>query len=375
MIKISKSLFAIIIIVEFVWCIPRFSTVEGSSCITCHVNPTGGGMRNDHGSNVFSLDELPYAKWLDEGSSDWDGSINDFVNIGGDFRVQAFQYTDTLSNQIKNAFFAMQADIYTDIRVNDKLEIFYKHDFNPRLPNPEYWILINLSSSIWVRVGKTAPNYGMKIDDHTSFIRGGNIRRKQGLNIEGLPFDPMKQKPTIFEMGYSNNNMFYTFSISNNYLSSSNTEYGYNETIKEKNKSFNISYIQSDKFFNSIISLNIMNENEISLYGLNGGLSINNVVWSWEVDIINDWISNQSQAIYHELAYQITQGIYATLKHDFFDPDVDFQSGSINRYTLGFEFYPFNVLEIKLQARQSILENSINNKPSPEYLLQFHSWF
>ena len=118
-----------------------------------------------------------------------------------------------------------------------------------------------------------------------------------------------------------------------------------------------------------------MNENETSLYGLKGSLSINNIVWSWEVDIVNDWISPQSQAIYHELAYQITQGIYATLKYDFFDPDLDLQSGSINRYTFGFEFFPLNVLEIKLQARQSILENSINNKPSPEYLLQFHSWF
>ena len=44
---------------------------------------------------------------------------------------------------------------------------------------------------------------------------------------------------------YSNNNMFYTFSISNNYLSSSNAEYGYNETIKEKNKE--VGFVYADK--------------------------------------------------------------------------------------------------------------------------------
>ena len=26
----------------------------------------------------------------------------------------------------------------------------------------------------WLKIGQSKPNYGLKLDDHTSFIRGGN---------------------------------------------------------------------------------------------------------------------------------------------------------------------------------------------------------
>ena len=46
------------LILNCLYGLPRFSLEQGSQCIICNINPTGGGMRNDHGSNVFSLDEL-----------------------------------------------------------------------------------------------------------------------------------------------------------------------------------------------------------------------------------------------------------------------------------------------------------------------------
>ena len=38
---------------------PRFSARKGLPCSACHVDPTGGGMRNDFGRDVFALTELP----------------------------------------------------------------------------------------------------------------------------------------------------------------------------------------------------------------------------------------------------------------------------------------------------------------------------
>lgn len=37
---------------------PRFALETGSTCITCHVNPTGGGLRNDYGQG-FAMDKMP----------------------------------------------------------------------------------------------------------------------------------------------------------------------------------------------------------------------------------------------------------------------------------------------------------------------------
>ena len=51
--------------------LPRFSVEESSSCLNCHVNPTGSGMRNDHGTNVYNLDELTIRKWISKGNKDY----------------------------------------------------------------------------------------------------------------------------------------------------------------------------------------------------------------------------------------------------------------------------------------------------------------
>ena len=44
-------------------------------------------MRNDYGSNVFSLDELPLKRLIKNADDLWDGYITDNFQIGGDFRI------------------------------------------------------------------------------------------------------------------------------------------------------------------------------------------------------------------------------------------------------------------------------------------------
>ena len=87
--------------------LPRFAVKNGASCIACHINPTGSGMRNSHGNDVVALEELPMKRWLEKGDENWDGYITENLQIGGDFRIQGVQYTDTTW---KSAVFPMQAD-------------------------------------------------------------------------------------------------------------------------------------------------------------------------------------------------------------------------------------------------------------------------
>ena len=48
-----KKYFNIIFLVGVVFSLPRYSLQEATSCMSCHVNPTGSGMRNDYGSNIY----------------------------------------------------------------------------------------------------------------------------------------------------------------------------------------------------------------------------------------------------------------------------------------------------------------------------------
>ena len=98
---------------------------NGSSCIACHVNPTGSGLRNSYGNDIVALDELPLERWLDKGNEDWNGYISDHLQVGGDFRLQGIQYNDSDTTR-KSAFFPMQADMYFNLRLNESASIFTK---------------------------------------------------------------------------------------------------------------------------------------------------------------------------------------------------------------------------------------------------------
>ena len=138
-----KILLSLYLSLSLSYALPRFAVQNGSSCIACHVNPAGSGLRNDYGTNVVALEELPLERWLDKGNEDWDGYISDHLQVGGDFRLQGVQYNDSDSTR-KSAFFPMQADIYSYLKLNNNASIFTKIGVrgSSRL-SAEYWALVN----------------------------------------------------------------------------------------------------------------------------------------------------------------------------------------------------------------------------------------
>ena len=98
----------------------------------------------------------------------------------------------------------MQADIYVYLKLNQKASVFTKIGAKgSNSLSTEYWVLLsNLPQNIWMKIGRSLPNYGLRVDDHTSFIRGGNYSRTTlNLEKEGLLFDPYFVPPAILELG------------------------------------------------------------------------------------------------------------------------------------------------------------------------------
>ena len=369
-----KILFFLSLGLSFAFALPRFAVQNGSSCIACHVNPTGSGLRNDYGSNVVALEELPLERWLDKGNEDWDGYISDQLQIGGDFRLQGIQYNES-DDKRKSAFFPMQAEIYAFLNLNENAGIFAKLGL-PRKggdANKEYWALLsNLPQKAWLRIGRALPNYGLRVDDHTSFIRGGNLGKTSvGLDgKEGLIFTPSLHltPPAILEMGIP---MFvglqWTTSISTGVVNSS-------EELNNLTTQFN--YNGSTEIVNYMAGFNYMKEENFTMLGVSGGVSYDDFTWTFEADQTENWIDgNTSLALYDELAWEIIQGVQLIGKYDFFDPKTDWLSGAVSRYTIGAEIYPLNIMEIKLQVRMNQIDKDNAATPDPEYLIQTHFWF
>ena len=96
----------------------------------------------------------------------------------------------------------------------------------------------------------------------------------------------------------------------------------------------------------------------------------------FELDQTNNLLAddNSSLASYAQFIYKPIQGLHLLAKYDYFDQNEMLLDGSISRYSMGIEFYPLNLFELKLQARKYEIDN-INNDIKNEYLIQLHSWF
>ncbi len=213
--------------------IPRFAARTGMECIECHMNPSGGGMRNEFGRNVFERAMLPMGsfdpRWLDvgappalgatagdapaadaasappaegagdaaggeaaaasaqepaEGPSDpavsFSGNITEWLAVGADFRA-AYIYIrpdrgampDTPRN-ITSSFFLMQSDLYTGATLNDNVRLVVDIGVYSGF---EAWGLFNATNDpevdLYVKVGRFMPTYGIREVEHQLFTREG----------------------------------------------------------------------------------------------------------------------------------------------------------------------------------------------------------
>jgi hypothetical protein len=367
---IIKLFFLITLLLQIAFAIPRFALENGTGCAACHVSPTGGGMRNDYGNNVVALDELPLKRWQKSGSEDWDGFITDLLMIGGDFRIQGLSYSDTDSTT-KSVVFPMQADVHTNLKINKKASLYSRIGVVSRSSiSMNYWLhLENLPYSSWMRVGRFMPNYGLRLADHTSFIRGGNTNRtKQFFETEGMIITPYISSPVILELGLPlKSSLLWTLSWATPILKNSE-EIG--------NFTTHINYVGGGETLSYLTGISYLQEENVHLIEGYGGIHFKQLSWTGAVSRADNWVdSGISLAVYQEIAYEIIQGLHLLGKYDFFDPSIDVLTGSISRFSLGLDIFPLNILEIKLQARFNQVDSKEYEQKSPELLLQTHFYF
>jgi len=339
--------------------LPSYAMEENTGCINCHINPTGGVMRNDYGSNVYSFDELSIRKWIKKDDKKIDGFINDNIQIGGELRIQSYD------GQENKSIFPMQIDIYSNIMFNNDVSLFVKYGAELEV----YFLLDDLYKD-WIKIGKTIPNYGLKLDDHTSFVRGGNSSRSyiySGLVDEGLIFDYAKdyKDPVLIEIGTKiNKKISLTSSISTGILNDN-----------KENITLTANYKNKTSFGSILFGTSFMQEGNLKMTGIFGGASNENLTFSYEIDKVNNWILNyESLASFFEVMYKPIQGVHLIAKYDYFDKNYDLLDGSVDRYSIGVNIFPFNFLEVKLQLRKYNL-HSIDFDANTEYLVQLHTWF
>ncbi|HEX9614243.1 MAG TPA: hypothetical protein VGA55_01985, partial [Bacteroidota bacterium] len=148
--------------------LPKFANRMNLSCKSCHVNPTGGGLRNTYGVS-YGQEDLPIPTWQEEYALDvFSTQLNDIITIGANFRSLYFtQQTGTSSS--RNSFFQMQSDVYLSARLAKKTFVYLNKGIGTRFE--AFGLAGVLPLDGYVKAGWFVPNFGIRADDHNIFTR------------------------------------------------------------------------------------------------------------------------------------------------------------------------------------------------------------
>jgi hypothetical protein len=231
-------------------------------------------------------------------------------------------------------------------------------------------------------MGSFLPEYGWRGDDHTSFVRGGNLGRLSGLQPNsGLIFLP-NYKDLGIEMGGVSGNFTITAGIFNGTGNSTPVDFR-----KQKAAVARVEYVASVEGINLRLGASGYGFRNYRMGGFTLGAAYGDVVLMTEVDWTHDRLSGgtvvdgeNAMALSTELDVKAVQGLWCIAKHEFFDPlqgvenvETAPSGNSIQRIILGVEFFPYGNVEIRPQLRYNIEQPELSG--NNQYIVQLHCWF
>ncbi len=359
--------------------LPRFALRMGAQCSDCHVDPTGGGMRNKGGWH-YGLRVLPlYSPRERDQNLTMDDLIGKNIQFGFDYRTQ-YLYSQALS---KTAFQKMQGSVYLNAKIMDSIDIYANYDFVNA--NWEGFAVAHiLPNRSYVKAGTFVPDYGVMLDDHTAYTRGGDMGYLFATNTrQGLIYDP-RYNVTGVELGF-NISDFGSFTVSAGSPVSLNfdSDPTYTASLKFSPVIENTVALMFGGSFTTfkgpLIYTQVPSEHKVNMYGGFLGFGVGDFTLIGEYDIARDYIlvGTNSSAQMVEASYVLMKGLEALVRYDRFDPNTSITGDDVSRVVTGFSFYPFSFMEVIPEYRFQF-DPAPPGQPKPKdnsALLQFHFYY
>ena len=193
--------------------LPRYALRHADvSCMGCHVDPAGGGLRGK-GGEAFEKEGLPM--WKTDGP--FSGQLSDNIRMGLDYRSQALFFQDitsttdsgkTVTNTMQlKTLQAMALPIYLSAQLTPSINFYARYDFfTPSAfqaeaqfhfvhSSGEFWKANDVVNDAYIKAGAFMPNFGERFDDHTIYTRGGDG------SISQFGQDGLFWKPSYKDLG------------------------------------------------------------------------------------------------------------------------------------------------------------------------------
>lgn len=344
--------------------LPKFASRTGATCQSCHVNPTGKGMRNEFG-RTYGMDDITMPRWK-EGTDleEFSVALTPNIDFGMDMRALFFYEERTRTTST----FMMQGDLYFDLRLNRSVRIYLDKGLYNGF---EAFALAKvLPWNGYAKVGKFTPAYGTRTDDHNAFIRGGPYGGGAFVGpyasltttgyASGLLFGE-RSEDTGIEFGVAPGPVTLNAGVFNGTPGP-----GLNGVTGTKQKAV---ALRGDARF-TLMSANVLLggsvyrgpvAGNIHLYrGVFGAVTVaERYTWNAEVDLIQverPGADLQGLMVWNEFNVVLTPGVDLKLGYEFYDPDIDLKNGGFARAVVGAEFFVLSGVELRPLYRINLEE-------------------
>ena len=380
----ALSLLALVLLPSPGRAVPRFSLRTGAPCGLCHVDPTGGGMRNDYGRNVYAVDRLPLkGVGLPEGAPPFDGRVSGALALGSDVRLlyQHIERPDASQPRI-DSFYLMEASLYAAADLWDVVTLYLAPSFygSESVYFEANGVFHIPWAGMYVKLGQFTAPYGLKIPNHSSFFR-----KSMGFNV--------RDKEVGVELGINPGPVTFQVAAFNGISDAVDSDWDENFL---KGVSARLSYILNTRWLKMELGAS-------GYYNMAGnapeddpsgedtrvedlkaggfaGLSLGRFTWLGEMDY---WRRDDRSAAfpvgqlfsYQELAFLAIQGLDILFTYELWDPDVEVSGDAVHRVGGGLELYVWPYSEVDLMYRYSLADERNDMANVHEAIVVAHFFF
>lgn len=313
---------------------PYLATRMGLKCVACHVNPTGGGLRNDYGI-AFASTVLP-AQPLSGDAPHWTGRISDLIRLGGDLRASAINLSVPHTPD-QHQVGLDQIRVYGDLSlIPQRLGLYVDEQVGPgAAQNMEAYVRYGDTAKGWyLKGGKFYVPFGWRLQDSAAFVRI-------------LSRISMAAPDSGVELGYEAPQWSAQFDLTN-VAGNGLTRSGYQTTGQ-------MVWVQSRWRLGTAASFTRADAGNRRALGLFAGARTGPVVWLAEADLMRD--ENFSDGAHSQVAtlaeadWEIRRGHNLKLTAERMN-DRDVGGDAQNRWSVLYELMPLPFVQLRAGYRR-----------------------
>ncbi|HPF35728.1 MAG TPA: hypothetical protein P5571_12655 [Candidatus Krumholzibacteria bacterium] len=309
--------------------LPRYAARYGQSCILCHDNLSGGGLRTSYAGQFLVPTELAATA----GEEAFDPEIAPGVRVGGDLRVLVSR-----TNDDRDLLLVMQSDFYVGADLDDRIS--FQWEQTRAGLGEAYGAARVLPRGGHVRAGRLEPAYGWRFADHQLPARR-HLLAPDGAN------DPARLLADGVELGWRPLGLDVQAGLfgGGDHGDSHAVRVAGWRRLAGLNVALGVSTLRRAGFGTP----------QRATAGF-GAVARGRLAWLWQVDESRDG-GERGRAVTHQASLNVRRGVDLVAGYGFQDPDRDRETGMRERWSLA--------VDALLTPHAGVLVQGVREDPTP----------